>query len=117
MVQELPRTRQQGAFPESAPAALPVFYRTYSRRGEVVAGERETWEQVCDRTLAGLVELGQLTPQEQQLLSRMQRSIKALPFGPLAVDRRHPWIEQRRKLLRSLQLHLHQPGGLASLRV
>jgi ribonucleotide reductase class II len=47
MVQELPRTRQQGAFPESAPAALPVFYRTYSR------GERETWAQVCDRTLGG----------------------------------------------------------------
>jgi ribonucleotide reductase class II len=81
MVQELPRTRQQGAFPESAPAALPVFYRTYSRRGEVVAGERETWEQVCDRTLTGLVKLGQLTPAEQQLLSRMQRSIKALPSG------------------------------------
>jgi ribonucleotide reductase class II len=81
MVQELPRTRHQGSFPESAPAAYPVFYRTYSRRGEVVQGERETWEQVCDRSIAGLTELGQLTPDEQALLSRMQRSIKALPSG------------------------------------
>jgi len=81
MVQELPRTRHQGSFPEAAPAAYPVFYRTYSRRGEVVEGERETWEQVCDRSLAGLTELGQLTAPEQALLSRMQRSVKALPSG------------------------------------
>ncbi len=81
MVQELPRTRQQGPFPEAAPAAFPVFYRTYSRRGEVVEGERETWDQVCDRTLAGLKELGQLTDAEVALLNRMQRQVKALPSG------------------------------------
>ncbi len=81
MVQELPRTRQQGPFPEAAPAAFPVFYRTYSRRGEVVEGQRETWDQVCDRTLAGLVELGHLTPDETALLNRMQRQVKALPSG------------------------------------
>lgn len=81
MVQELPRARQNSAFPGSAPAAYPVFYRTYSRRGEVTKGERETWEQVCDRTLAGLVELGNLTEEEQQIISRMQRELKSLPSG------------------------------------
>ncbi len=81
MVQELPRTRSQGPFPEAAPAAFPVFYRTYSRRGEVVEGQRETWDQVCDRTLAGLVELGNLTDEEAALLNRMQRQVKALPSG------------------------------------
>ncbi|MBD2107290.1 ribonucleoside-triphosphate reductase, adenosylcobalamin-dependent [Nodosilinea sp. FACHB-13] len=81
MVQELPRTRLQGPFPEAAPAAFPVFYRTYSRRGEVVEGQRETWDQVCDRTLAGLVELGNLTAEETALLNRMQRQAKALPSG------------------------------------
>ncbi|MGB3202379.1 MAG: ribonucleoside-triphosphate reductase, adenosylcobalamin-dependent [Nodosilinea sp.] len=81
MVQELPPTRQQGPFPEAAPAAFPVFYRTYSRRGEVVEGQRETWDQVCDRTLSGLVELGHLTPEETALLNRMQRQVKALPSG------------------------------------
>ncbi|MEB3312622.1 MAG: ribonucleoside-triphosphate reductase, adenosylcobalamin-dependent [Cyanobacteriota bacterium] len=81
MVQELPRTRPSGPFPASAPAAFPVFYRTYSRRGEVVEGQRENWEQVCDRTLAGLVELGHLTPAETDLLRRMQHQVKALPSG------------------------------------
>lgn len=81
MVQELPRTRPSSPFPETAPAAFPVFYRTYSRRGEVVEGQRESWEQVCDRTLAGLVELGHLTPAETDLLRRMQHQVKALPSG------------------------------------
>lgn len=81
MVQELSRTRHHNSFPETAPAAFPVFYRTYSRRGQVVAGERETWEQVCDRTLKGLVHLGQLTPEEEQLLRRMQSTLRALPSG------------------------------------
>jgi len=81
MVQELPRTHPSGPFPETAPAAFPVFYRTYSRRGEVVEGQRESWEQVCDRTLAGLVELGHLTPAETDLLRRMQHQVKALPSG------------------------------------
>ncbi|MBE7384327.1 MAG: ribonucleoside-triphosphate reductase, adenosylcobalamin-dependent [Leptolyngbya sp. SIO1E4] len=81
MVQELPRTRFQGAFPASAPTAYPVFYRTYSRKDETANGERETWQQVCDRTLAGLAELGQLTADEQRLIARMQREIKALSSG------------------------------------
>ena len=81
MVQEIPRTRHQGPFPDAAPAAFPVFYRTYSRRGEVVPGQRETWDQVCDRTLEGLKELGNLTDEEMALLNRMQRQVKALPSG------------------------------------
>ncbi|MGD1909009.1 MAG: ribonucleoside-triphosphate reductase, adenosylcobalamin-dependent [Leptolyngbyaceae cyanobacterium] len=81
MVQELPRTRSHGSFPETAPTAYPVFYRTYSRKGETPDGGRETWEQVCDRNLTGLVELGGLTAEEHELLARMQREIKALPSG------------------------------------
>ncbi|HEY9734794.1 MAG TPA: ribonucleoside-triphosphate reductase, adenosylcobalamin-dependent, partial [Trichocoleus sp.] len=81
MVQELPRARHHQSFPDSAPAAYPVFYRTYSRRGEVSEGERETWHQVCDRTLSGLTELGNLTEDEQALIRRMQQELKALPSG------------------------------------
>ena len=44
MVQELDRPQYQ-EFPETAPTAYPVFYRTYSRR---VNGQRETWQQVGD---------------------------------------------------------------------
>ena len=83
MVQELERTRpknrQKSPFPEAAPAAYPVFYRTYSRRFE--GGRREAWQEVCDRTLKGLVELGKLTDEEHELVSKMQRSLKAMPSG------------------------------------
>ncbi|MEL7351855.1 MAG: ribonucleoside-triphosphate reductase, adenosylcobalamin-dependent [Cyanobacteria bacterium P01_A01_bin.116] len=79
MVQELERTRAKSPFPETAPAAYPVFYRTYSRRHE--GGRREAWQDVCDRTLKGLVELGKLTNAERDLVSKMQRDLKAMPSG------------------------------------
>jgi ribonucleotide reductase class II len=79
MVRELERKRQSATFPETAPAANPVFFRTYSRRKE--AGVRETWDQVCDRTLQALITLGKLLPHEADILERMQRNLKALPSG------------------------------------
>lgn len=79
MVRELERKRQSAKFPETAPAANPVFFRTYSRRNQ--AGLRETWDEVCDRTLQGIIELGKLNPQEAAILERMQRELKALPSG------------------------------------
>ncbi|MBT9311504.1 ribonucleoside-triphosphate reductase, adenosylcobalamin-dependent [Leptothoe kymatousa] len=79
MVQELERLRTKTPFPETAPAAYPVFYRTYSRRLD--DGRRESWYDVCDRTLGGLVELGQLTDAEKTLVQRMHRELKALPSG------------------------------------
>ncbi|OUL23266.1 ribonucleoside-triphosphate reductase, adenosylcobalamin-dependent [Nostoc sp. RF31YmG] len=79
MVRELERKRQSAKFPETAPAANPVFFRTYSRRSP--AGLRETWDEVCDRTLVGLVELGKLSREEAAILDKMQRNMKALPSG------------------------------------
>ncbi|MEH2251377.1 ribonucleoside-triphosphate reductase, adenosylcobalamin-dependent [Nostoc sp.] len=79
MVQNLERTRQSARFPETAPAANPVFFRTYSRRTK--AGLRETWDEVCDRTLLGLIKLGKLTQQEAAILDQMQRNLKAMPSG------------------------------------
>jgi ribonucleotide reductase class II len=79
MVQELERKRQSASFPESAPAANPVFFRTYSRRTD--AGLRESWNEVCDRTLKGLVELGKLSREEAAILDKMQRNMRALPSG------------------------------------
>lgn len=78
MVRELEQIRQKSDFPETAPAANPVFFRTYSRRTQ---GRRETWEEVCDRTTRGLAKLGKLTPDEEALLNRMQRELKALSSG------------------------------------
>jgi ribonucleotide reductase, class II len=79
MVRELERQRQGVDFPEAAPAANPVFFRTYSRRTQV--GTRETWGEVSKRTLIGLIELGKLTPQEVAVIERMQRQVKSLPSG------------------------------------
>ncbi|QLE55549.1 ribonucleoside-triphosphate reductase, adenosylcobalamin-dependent [Nostoc sp. TCL26-01] len=79
MVRELERKRQSARFPETAPAANPVFFRTYSRRTE--AGLRETWDEVCDRTLRDLIELGKLTSEEVAILEKTQRNLTALPSG------------------------------------
>lgn len=79
MVRELERIRQSAEFPETAPAANPVFFRTYSRLTK--AGLRETWDEVCDRTLEGIIELGKLNPDEIATLENMQRHLKALPSG------------------------------------
>ncbi|WP_341527722.1 ribonucleoside-triphosphate reductase, adenosylcobalamin-dependent [Nostoc sp. UHCC 0302] len=79
MVRELERKRQRANFPETAPAANPVFFRTYSRR--TAAGLRETWDEVCDRTLQGLIKLGNFCPEEVAILNQMQRNLKAMPSG------------------------------------
>ncbi|WP_242032093.1 LAGLIDADG family homing endonuclease [Microcoleus sp. FACHB-672] len=91
MVRELERTRPTGEFPATAPAANPVFFRTYSRRTE--AG-RETWEEVCKRTVEGLAKLGKLTPDEIELLMQMQRRLKALTSGRWLWVGGSEWIEQ-----------------------
>jgi ribonucleotide reductase class II len=94
MVQNIERVHQISPFPESAPAANPVFYRTYSRRGEKAAGLRETWDEVCDRTLRGIEHLGQLTPDEVILLNTMQRQLKALPSGRWLWVGGTAWVER-----------------------
>jgi len=78
MVRELERERINGDFPETASTANPVFFRTYSRR---TAKGRETWKEVCDRTIQGLSKLGKLTTEETALLERMMHQIKSLPSG------------------------------------
>jgi len=91
MVRDLERVHQTSQFPETAPAANPVFFRTYSRRKS--AG-RETWDEVCDRTLQGLTRLGKLTSEEVALINRMQRQIKSLPSGRWLWVGGTEWIEK-----------------------
>ncbi len=90
MVQNPPRP--QTSFPINAPTAYPVFYRTYSRQNE--AGERESWQQVCDRTLQGLQEVGHLTAAEVALLREMQQDLKALPSGRWLWVGGTDWVRQ-----------------------
>ncbi|QFZ91326.2 ribonucleoside-triphosphate reductase, adenosylcobalamin-dependent [Synechococcus elongatus] len=78
MVQELSRVLKVSDFPATAPAANPVFYRTYSRK---TATGRESWQEVSDRTIQGLAELGKLTQAEVELLQRYQEKQQSLPSG------------------------------------
>ena len=90
MVRELERERQKSEFPQSAPAANPVFFRTYSRR---TATGQETWEEVCDRTTQGFTKLGKLTQGEAALIQRMMRQLKSLPSGRWLWVGGSEWIE------------------------
>lgn len=58
-----------------APSAKPVFYRTYSR------GKKETWQDVCDRTINALISLGKLTKTEGDLIRRSQEGFNVLASG------------------------------------
>lgn len=81
-----------GDFPSTAPAANPVFYRTYSRQ---TPQGRESWGQVAERNLEGLRRLGHLNDEEVTLLRRMQMQQKALPSGRWLWIGGTEWIEQR----------------------
>jgi ribonucleotide reductase, class II len=92
MVSELSITSRTAAdFPASAPAAYPVFFRTYSR---FLNGGRENWQQVCTRTLRGLVKLGNLDAEEADIIDRMQRQVKALPSGRWLWVGGSDWLER-----------------------
>ncbi len=80
-----------GEFPASAPAANPVFYRTYSRR---LTKGRESWSEVGERNRSGLLKLGSLNAEEMDLLARMQAEKKALPSGRWQWIGGTPWIEK-----------------------
>ena len=80
-----------GDFPATAPAANPVFYRTYSRK---TPDGRESWSQVGARNLEGLRQLGNLSTEEVALLARMQAEKKALPSGRWLWIGGTRWIEQ-----------------------
>lgn len=64
--------------PLKHPTAKPVFYRSYSRKNK---GISESWQQMCDRTVAGLVEVGKFTSEEEVLIRKYFDQVKALPSG------------------------------------
>jgi ribonucleotide reductase class II len=78
-------------FPTTAPAANPVFYRTYSRKRPE---GRESWREVTDRTVNGLVVLGKLTEAETRLIRQQQEHLRCLPSGRWLWVGGTPWIEK-----------------------
>ena len=70
MIRELEKIQQTSQFPETAPDAYPLFFRTDSRRTEE---GQETWGEVCDRTTYELAKFAILSS-DQQDLNKLQKS-------------------------------------------
>ncbi len=79
-------------FPSTAPAAYPVFFRSYSRKK--ANGKRENWSEVGERNLSGLQKLGNLSKEELTLMKEMQKNQKAQPSGRWLWIGGTPWIEK-----------------------
>ncbi len=79
-------------FPKTAPAAYPVFFRSYSRK--TTSGKRENWSEVGERNLSGLKELGKLSDEELILMREMQTNQKAQPSGRWLWIGGTPWINK-----------------------
>ncbi len=80
-------------FPPSAPAANPIFYRTYSRMTD---DGRETFEQVTERTITDIAKLGRFTEEETELVRKMQEQCKVLPSGRWLWTGGTEWIQQQK---------------------
>jgi len=71
-----------------AGTGLPVFFRTYSQRGE------ESWWDVCSRCISGLKKLGNLLEEESTLLLRYMQELKSLPSGRWLWVGGSSWVEK-----------------------
>jgi len=75
----LPEASFKGEFSDDAPSGAPVFYRTYSRRNP--DGSRESYAEMVDRVVTDIVDLGQLTEEDDALVRTMAEQQHALPSG------------------------------------
>ncbi len=80
-------------FPENAPSANPVFYRTYSRR---VDGGKEHWDDVVNRCVGGLSKVGNFTEEESALVRDQMQNLHSLPSGRWLWVGGTNWIEQQK---------------------
>jgi ribonucleotide reductase class II len=80
-------------FPDNAPSANPVFYRTYSRRKD---GGKESWSDVVDRCVAGLSKVGQFTSEEEGLVREQMTNLHSLPSGRWLWVGGTPWVEEQK---------------------
>ena len=66
-------------FSNNAPSANPVFFRSYSRQKD--DGTRETFKEVSERVIDGLVELGKLDIEEVEIITDALDRKQMLPSG------------------------------------
>ena len=80
-------------FPDNAPSANPVFYRTYSRRTE---NGKEDWPAVVERCVGGISKVGKFTTEQEELVREQMYKLHALPSGRWLWVGGTPWIEQQK---------------------
>ena len=85
---------EPGEFSADAPSGAPVFYRTYSRRNE--DGSRESYAQMVDRVITDIVDLGQLSEEDDALVRTMAEQQHALPSGRWLWVGGTKWITNRK---------------------
>ena len=68
-----PNNLKKDDFPKTAPAAYPVFFRSYSRK--TASGKRENWSEVGERNLSGLKKLGRLPQDEERIGVKLEKEI------------------------------------------
>lgn len=80
-------------FPESAPLANLQFLRSYSRQIPN-SRRKESWDQVCERTVGALARLGKYTREERNLVESMQKRLLALSSGRWLWVGGTPWLDR-----------------------
>ena len=81
------------SFPDNAPSANPVFYRTYSRR---TSAGKESWSDVVERCVTGLTEVGKFTPEEAELVRTQMANLHSLPSGRWLWVGGTPWVKEQK---------------------
>ncbi len=90
--EELPEYRSE--FSPDAPSAPVVFYRTYSRRNK--DGSRETYQQMIERCVDDIVDLGNMGADDDALVRSMAEKQHALPSGRWLWTGGTDWIQKKK---------------------
>ncbi len=76
--------------PQKSPTFDLVFYRTYSRLNGI--NRKESWLEVCYRTIEAIAILGKFNPEQAQLVEKMQENMMTFPSGRWLWIGGTPWI-------------------------
>lgn len=79
-------------FPKGAPCAPLTFFRTYARKKP--NGEKESWEEVCNRVSKGLSKVGRYSEEETALVLEQMLRIQTTAAGRYLWTGGTPWIEK-----------------------
>lgn len=80
------------SFPKNASTAEPVFFRSYSHKKD--DGKRESWQEVTKRVVGYIQEIGNLSPEEAELIYLQQIECKSICSGRLNWTGGKDWLKK-----------------------